>query len=143
MGHIQRTVALFVVVCGLVLVASPPQASAQVPVVVSTFQPAVPTVSFFPERRGLFGRRIVYRPVVTYAPAAPVTTFYAPAPAVVQSPVTTFFAPAPAVVQSPVTTFFAPAPAVVQSPVTTFFAPAPTVVQSPVTTFMAPPLFIY
>jgi hypothetical protein len=128
MWHIQRMVALFVVVCTLVLVVGSPQASAQVPVVVSTYYPAIPTISYYPERRGLFGRRIVYRPYVTVAPATPVTTYYAPAPTVVQSPVTTYYAPAPTIVQGPVTTYY---------------APAPTVVASPVTTFMAPPLFVY
>jgi hypothetical protein len=74
-------------------------------------------------------------PVVTagYAPvAAPVTTHYAPAPAVA-APVTTYYAP-PAT-----TTYYAPsvtaptfaAPAAVAAPVTSYYAPAPTVVLRP------------
>ena len=49
--------------------ASPQEANAQV----TTFVPGAPVVSYVPQRRGLFGRRIVYRPVVSY-PAVPVTT---------------------------------------------------------------------
>jgi hypothetical protein len=59
--------------------------------------------------------------VTYYSSPAPVTTYYAPAPAV---PVTTYYAPAPTV---PVTTYYAPAAV----PVTTYYAPAPVVRYQP------------
>ena len=64
---------------------------AQGPVV--TYYPPSPVVTYVPEVRGLFGQRLVYRPVIT-APAARVTTYYAPAPVVSYGvPVTTYYAP--------------------------------------------------
>lgn len=98
-------------------------ARAQGPVVVSSYAaPAVPYVTYVPQARGLFGRRIVYRPVVGYAPVAPpvVTTYYA-APAVepiVAGRVVTYYAPAPPIVP------FVPAPAFVPAPVVPI-VPAP------------------
>lgn len=107
-------------------------AVAQVPVIY--YRP--PTVTYVPEVRGLFGQRLVYRPVVTPAApvvaavAAPLPVFAAPPAAVTSyyapSPVTTYYAPSPA----PVTTYYAPSPA----PVTTYYAPSP----APVTTYYAP-----
>jgi hypothetical protein len=106
---------------------------AQPAVVAAPAQPvfaAPAAVTFVPEARGLFGRRIAYRPVVTFpAAAAPVTTF---SPAVV----TAGFAPVATPLATPVatTTFFAPQVATFQSPqVTTFFAP-----QVATTSFHAP-----
>ena len=102
-------------------------AVAQVPVV--TYYPPQPVVGYVPEVRGLFGQRLVYRPVVAApapvvlpaappvavitAPAAPVTTYYPPAAPVASyaAPVTTYYAPAAPVVSYPgrVTTYYAPA----------------------------------
>ena len=87
-------------------------ADAQGPVVVTTLRPAVPSVvGYVPVRRGLFGRRIVYRPVVAPVVAAPVAVAQRP---VVPAPVTTYYAPAP------VTTYYAPAPSI-----TVYRAPLP------------------
>lgn len=98
--------------CG-VLLAGAPDAAAQGPAVVA-YYPAPPVVTYVPEVRGLFGQRLVYRPVL----AAPVAVAAVPAPAIVAAPpVTTYYAPAPAV---GVTTYYAPAPAAV----TSFYAPA-------------------
>ena len=86
-----------------------PAAVAQGPIV--TYYPPPPVVGYVPEVRGLFGQRLVYRPVVA-APAARVATYYAPAPMVGYGvPVTTYYAPAAPVVSYParVTTYYAPA----------------------------------
>ena len=127
MLQLTRTATVFLVAFGLTLVVNDRKASAQVPVGVTIYYPAVPTVTYVPERRGLFGRRIVYRPVVTYS--APVTTYYAPQ---LSAPVTTYYAPQ---LSAPVTTYYAPQ---LSAPVTTFYVPAQTVIESPVTTFYAP-----
>jgi hypothetical protein len=120
-------------------------AQAQVPMAVTAYYPPTPVVTYLPERRGLFGQRLVYRPAVAYtapvavmvpvAPAcatsvvAPTTTYYAPA--TVTAPVTTYYAPAP--VTAPTTTYFSPAaPAPVAVPTTTFYAPAAPVFVAPV-----------
>ena len=77
----------------------------QAQVVTSYYAPA-PAVSYMPVRRGLFGWRVGYRPVVGYP--APV---YA-APTIVAPPVTTYYrAPttvyrAPVVVAPPVRTYY-------------------------------------
>jgi hypothetical protein len=108
MRKVMKITFLLTVVVGLLAIADSEQASAQSPVVVTTYSPVQPVVAYYPQRRGLFGRRIVYRPVVTYAvPATPVpaTTYYAPA-----APVTTYYAPAPRIAPAPVTTYYAPAP---------------------------------
>lgn len=113
-------------------------AAAQGPVVV--YYPASPAVTYVPEVRGLFGQRLVYRPVlaapvaVAAAPAVvvarPVTTYYAPA---VSAPVTSYYAPA---VPAPATTYYAPAPVAV----TSYYAPAVPVLSAPagVTAYYAP-----
>ena len=103
------------------------EAQAQVPMSVTTVQPAaVPIVSFVPERRGLFGLQTVYRPVVAFA--AP-----APAPVVVASPVVQAYYGAP--VLPPVT--------VHRMPVTSFRVATPTVVApAPVTVFSPPVQFV-
>jgi hypothetical protein len=133
-----ESLGLAAVVCGLVFVLSADESKAQGPPVVTTYYPAQPVVSYVPERRGLFGLRVGYRPVVTYAtPAvptvavpAPVTTYYAPSPTV-----TTYYAPPAPVVTAPapVTTYYAPPAPVVTAPapVTVRYAPAPVVTYYP------------
>ena len=116
-----------------------PAAVAQGPIV--TYYPPSPVVGYVPEVRGLFGQRLVYRPVVA-APAARVATYYAPAPMVGYGvPVTTYYAPAAPVVSYParVTTYYAPAGPVVGYParVTTYYAPV-RVVAPPVITSYPP-----
>ena len=114
--------------CGILL-STASDVAAQGPAVV-TYYPAPPVVTYVPVVRGLFGQRLVYRPVL----AAPVAVAAVPAPAVVVSrPVTTYYAPA---VPAPVTTYYAPAPAAV----TSYYAPAVPVLSAPVrvTTYYAP-----
>jgi hypothetical protein len=96
-------------------------ASAQYPVAVTAVQPVVPAVvGYAPQRRGLFGRRVVYRPVVApVVVARPVV-----APVVVARP-----ALAPVVVARP-----GFAPVVVARPA---FAP---VMAPPVSAYYAPPV---
>ena len=124
-----KLVVITAVVFGAILVSDISEGEAQT---VTTYYATTPSVGYVPVRRGLFGLRRGYVPVVTgtvqvpvrtYVTPAPVTTFYAPAPAV-----TTFYAPAP------VTTYYAPAPRTV----TTFYAPAP----RPVTTYYPPTVII-
>ena len=103
------------------VVAEIPQAEAQV---VTTYYAPAPAVGVVPVRRGLFGLRRDYVPVVVGTAPVPVTTYYAPPPVT-----TTYYAPAP------VTTYYAPAPVATVAPVTTYYAPAPV----PVTTYYAPP----
>lgn len=114
-----RTVICLVVVCvalaTFLAVAQPAQAQ----VSVATYYPAAPVVTYLPERRGLFGQRLVYRPVVTHAAPvvvapAPVTTYYAPA---VRA---TYYAPAP------VRTYYAPAVPV--APVTVYRPVVPAII---------------
>ncbi len=90
-----------------------PEAQAQSPVVVTAYQPAV---TYLPERRGLFGQRLVYRPAVVAAPApavvaapAPAVRYYAPAPVVTSYRVVTprYYA-APVVVAPRVRAYYAP-----------------------------------
>ena len=72
----------------------------------------------------LFGWRTAYRPVVSYAAVAPITTYYAPTFVV---PTRTYYAPAPVrtyYAPAPIRTYYAPAPAVIVPPVTTYYAPA-------------------
>ena len=155
MGIFMRCLLVAAVMSGAVITMSS-ESEAQVPVVVSPAVPAV--VGFSAERRGLFGRRVVFRPVVApVSTAVPVTTF-APAvtvarPVVTMSrPVVTMSRPVvtmsqPVVMARPVVTVarpvvtqrvavgFAP-PAV---PVTSFFAPPVGVpIAAPVTTFRVP-----
>jgi hypothetical protein len=131
-----ESLGLAAVVCGLMFVLSADESKAQGPAVVTTYYPAQPVVSYIPERRGLFGWRIGYRPVVSYAApavsavAAPVTTYYAPSPTV-----TTYYAPPAPIVAAPapVTTYYAPPAPVVAAPapVTTYYAPPAPVVAAP------------
>ena len=94
---LQRTkyIVCAATICGVIAVFDARQASAQCPVAVTSYYPAQPVVSWYPVRRGLFGRRIVLRPAVSYATpvvAAPVRSYYyAPTP-VVAAPVTTYYA---------------------------------------------------
>jgi hypothetical protein len=117
------------------------RAEAQYAVAVQPVAPAV--VGYTAQRRGLFGRRIVYRPIVAVAPVAVavarpvVTSYYAPAAPVVRS----YYAPAAPVVRS----YYAPAAPVVRSyyapaaPVATYYAP----VVVPVRTYRIPvPTFV-
>jgi hypothetical protein len=106
------SVGLAAVAAWGVLLLTAPDAVAQGPVVAYYPQPVV---TYVPEVRGLFGQRLVYRPVVS-VPAL-VTTYYAPAPVARAA----YFAPAPAAV----TTYYAPAAPVLSYParVTTYYAP--------------------
>lgn len=123
--------AATVAVAGMIFfVADVPQAQAQV---VTTYYAPAPSIGVVPVRRGLFGLRTGYAPVVINPAPIPVTTMYAPAP------VTTYYAPAPVTsyyAPAPVTTYYAPAAPV--TPYTTYYAPAPL----PVTTYYAPPVYI-
>ncbi len=113
-----RLAAIAALAGSLFFMADVQQASAQY--VTSYYAPA-PAVGVIPVRRGLFGLRTGYVPVVAGTVPVPVTTMYAPAPVTTMyapTPVTTMYAPAP-VMAPPITTFYAPAP------VTTFYAPAP------------------
>ena len=144
MFRTAKSCALLFVVCCVLTTAIPSDAHAQV---VTTLVPATPVVGFVQERRGLFGRRTVMRPVVAY-PAVPVTTVpVAPVtvarPVVVSQPVTAWHPVAvappvtvarPVVVSTPVTvarpvvvskTVTIARPVIVSQPVTTFYAPAP------------------
>jgi hypothetical protein len=98
----MRTIKCFGFAAGVVLAAlwCQPVAKAQPPVVVTAYYPPQPVVTYYPVRYGLFGRRIAYRPAVSYAapvvahqayyaPAVPVTTYYAPVRRAM------YFAPAP------------------------------------------------
>lgn len=103
--------------------------------VVTTYYAPAPSIGVVPVRRGLFGLRHGYVPVVTGTVAVPVTTAYAPAPVMAfyaPTPVTRYYAPAPV----PVTAFYAPAPPVV--PVKTYYAPRPL----PVSTYYMPGVII-
>ncbi len=116
---------------------------------VVTYYPSAPVVGYAPEVRGLFGRRLVYRPVV----AAPVATYYAPAPAAVTSyyapaPMMSYYAP-PVAAPAAVTSYYAPAVAAPVA-VTSYYAPAaPLVYPGRVVTYrvparvMVPPVVTY
>jgi hypothetical protein len=142
MGTYMRCLLVTAVISGAVI-TMPSKAEAQFPVVVAPAAPAV--VGYTAERRGLFGRRVVFRPVVApVATAVPVTTV-APTVAVAR-PVVTVARPAvtvarpvvtaaPTVVSQRVVVGYAPPPV----PVTSFFAPPVSVpVAPPVTTFRVP-----
>jgi hypothetical protein len=112
-------------------------AAAQWPV----YYPAPAAVGYAPEIRGLFGRRLVYRPVVAapvaFAPVVAPIPVAAPVP-VVRAPVTAFYAPGPVAVAS----YYAPSVPMVGAPVrvTTYYAPRRVVVP-PVVTYY-PPLIV-
>ena len=98
--------------------------------------------------------------IIQLTTASQVTSYYASAPApvntyrpIISEPVTTYFAPAPMTayrpaIDAPVTTYYSPAPitayrAAIVGPVTTYYAPTPVavyrpVVSKPVTTYYAP-----
>ena len=124
MLRLMKSIAVGVVVSGALLACDTKESDAQV--VVESYYPPQPVVSYMRVRRGLFGLRRAYIPVVSYPPQRAVTSCYAPAP-----PVTTYYAP-----DEPITMYYAPAtPAyyVPATPVTTYYAPA-----TPVTTYYAP-----
>lgn len=109
-------------------------------VAVTTYYPAQPVVGYMPVRRGLFGLRRGYVPVVSYAAPSAVTSYYVPSAPVVTNyapvaPTTTYYVPsAPTttyyVPSAPTTTYYVPS-----APVTTYYAPAAPVVSAPVTTY--------
>ena len=126
----QRTrVACCAAVVALFSMMSADRAEAQYPVVVQPVAPAV--VGYAAERRGLFGLRRVYRPIVAPVATAPVAV---ETPVAVARPVVTTYRPAVA----PVTSYYAPAAPVVRSyyapvapvavPVRTYRVPVPTYV---------------
>lgn len=138
MLRLINRVTLAVLASGLLFFLMADSAKAQRPTAVTTYYPPQPVVSYFPERRGLFGQRVVYRPALTYATPV-VATVPAPPPVVVApAPVTTYYAPSAAVTtyrvpSVPVTTVYAPsAPVVVApAPVTVRYRPAPVVTYYP------------
>jgi hypothetical protein len=102
------------------MLATNKEASAQYPVYYAPVQPVAPAVVGYSARRaGLFGQRVVVRPV--FAPVA------VSAPVVAARPVV---APAPVVAARPV---LAPAPVTVRA----YYAP-PVPVAVPVTTYRVP-----
>lgn len=113
------------------LMASPSKARAQFPIAVAPVQSAVPAVvGYAPERRGLFGWRVVYRPVVAPVAVAPV----AAAP-IVAAPFTPTVSVGRPIIADPGLYGYGPAVA----PVTSYFAPPmPIVVPAPITTFRYP-----
>ena len=110
------------------LTAMPSDAQAQYPVAVTQVQPVVPAVvGYTAERRGLFGWRVVYRPVIAGVPSVPVTPTVAVAPAVVSQRVVMGYAPP----VGPVTSYYAPPVSVaapLPPPITTYRVPLPAVV---------------
>jgi hypothetical protein len=153
MRQLTTQLLCFAIVASGFLISTSSQASAQYPVYAAPAQPAV--VGYSAQRRGLFGRRVVYRPVVApvaaVAPvavarpviAAPVTSNYAPP---VAAPVTSYYAPpvavAPPVVAAPVTSYYAP-PVPVAAPVTTYRAPIRTYYRAPIRTYYRAPIRTY
>ncbi len=135
MGIYMRCLLVAAVMSGAVISMSS-ESEAQVPVAVSPAVPAV--VGYTAERRGLFGWRVVYRPVV--APVAAAVPVAGVAPTVtVARPVVTVARPvvtvARPVVTQRVVVGYAP-PAV---PVTSFYAPPVGVpVPAPITTYRVP-----
>lgn len=138
MLRLINRVALAVLAGGLVFFLTADSANAQRPTAVTTYYAPQPVVTYLPERRGLFGQRVVYRPAVTYT-APVVSAVPAPPPVVVApAPVTTYYAPSAAVTtyrvpSVRVTTYYAPpAPVVVAPvPVTVRYRPAPVVTYYP------------
>ena len=137
MQRLMKSIAFGLVLSGALLACYTQESAAQV--VVTSYYPSPPVVRYMRVRRGLFGLRRAYIPVVSYvlqravtsyyAPATPITTYYAP-------PVTTYYAPA-----EPVTTYYAPAVTTYDAPaepITTYYAPA-----TPTTTYYAPPVTTY
>ncbi len=122
MTRFRLLLLLPILVVACLLVLSPGELQAQSPVAVTAYYPAplpAPVITYFPERRGLFGLQTVYRPVVTYA--APT-----PPPVVVAAPATRVYYAAPA----PVTAYRVPARVVLPPPpVAVYYPPAPVVTQ--------------
>ncbi len=128
-------------------------ALAQYPVIL-TPAPTVPVIGYRPERRGLFGQRTVYRPVVVgaapVAPAVPVST-------IVQSPVVPSVAvpsvAVPSVAIQPATTLarpiLPPPPTevryspVVAAPTTVYYPPAPVLTVPTIRTYRVPVVFAF
>ena len=112
-------------------------AQAQVPIAVTTVQPVVPAVvGYTAERRGLFGRRVVYRPVVAPVGAAvPVASTVT-----VARPVVTVARPVVTVARPVV-----PAPIIAPPPVAAYYPPVavPVAVPAPVTTYRVPVVYPY
>ncbi len=98
MSKVYRLLFAAVAALGFLLAADR-SASAQYAYGVVGVQPAV--VGYAPVRRGLFGRRIVYRPVVAPVVAPLVAPIIAPVPVAVAPPV--FVAPV-----VPVSAYYAP-----------------------------------
>ncbi len=75
-------------VAGWFVVGMASNADAQYPVAVMPYQAVSPVVvGYSAQRRGLFGRRVVYRPVATAPYAVPVAPYVAAAPYVSARPV--------------------------------------------------------
>jgi len=131
-------VGLALLASGVLFVLVADDAKAQRPMAVTAYYPPQSVVTYLPERRGLFGQRFVYRPVVSYAAPAVSTV---PAPRVVSiapTPTTTYYAPSIAVTTYyappvPVTTYYPPpAPVIVApAPVTVRYRPAPVITYYP------------
>lgn len=136
-----KSFTLLATVCGGMLVATSEQAAAQYPVV-TAYGPATPAVGYVPVRRGLFGLRTAYQPVVSYPAVVPVTV--APAIPVIRARLVTVARPvivaSPVIVSQPIVmaqpivasrpvTVAAPVivsrPIMVARPVTPYYAPAP------------------
>ena len=104
MRHFTRFVCA-IAVASCFMFASQKEASAQYPVYYAPAQPVVPAVVGYSARRGgLFGQRVVVRPVV--APVAAAAPVVAARPVVAPAPVTVRAYYAPPVV--PVTTYRVP-----------------------------------
>lgn len=135
MGKFARCLVLVAVVT-VASLAVQGDAHAQYPVSVTTVQPVVPTavVGYTAERRGLFGWRVVYRPIVApVAAPVPVTTTVSVARPVISAPlsapVTVGYAP----VEAPVTSYYAPPVPIAAPPV-----PVAVPMVPPVTTLRVP-----
>ena len=117
-----------VIVAGWMLTTTT-DVKAQYPVYSVPVAPVAPAVvGYAPERRGLFGQRVVYRPVVgavTAAVPVPVAPVTVARPVIVGRPALPV-----AVAPAPVTAYYAPA-----APVG---VPAPIAVPAPVTTYRVP-----
>jgi hypothetical protein len=124
----SRIAAIVALTGSLFFMADVQDAQAQY---VTTWYTPAPTVGVVPVRRGLFGLRTDYVPVVTGSVPVPVTSVVTPAPGTV----TTMYAPA-TVYSPPVTNYYMPMVPV--TPVTTYYAPPPV----PVTTYYTPPILI-
>lgn len=143
-GDIDMRQVIKLLCCTFVItsfsLAAGSRADAQYAVAVQPVAPAV--VGYTAQRRGLFGRRIVYRPIVAPVAVAPVAVA---APVTVARPVVTAYRPAVVPVASyyappapVVTSYYAPAAPVVRS----YYAPAAPVVV-PVRTYRVPvPTFV-